>query len=391
MEIAPTFIYANPSYDYGSTRIGFIRVNLGRISPGNEIIDRTMAEAQSWPSHDSYVDIGVDWVTYLPLQYLEARGEIEANAKWELEHLDQNLQTDINALRSAAGLAANPSPIDQIKVSIPILQQLLKEQSERLEQAKQQLASLPQQNYLARTKENVVKDILKGDGENLSEVMDNEMAGLTLTHNVASLNASIQNLNARLGNFEAAKTLTFDSTLEDVMRANQINTKERVAAFVAQAGHESLNLTRVTENLNYSAAAIMNSWPNRFTPAQAQQVAYQPQQIAEIAYGGRMGNDQPGDGFKYRGRGYFQISGKAMYQSVGQALGLDLINHPELLEQQPHAGNSAGLYWSNNNFNAKADAGNFVGITQVINGGQNGAADRTSRYNAVLNALNAVK
>ena len=104
-----------------------------------------------------------------------------------------------------------------------------------------------------------------------------------------------------------------------------------------------------------------------------------------------MGNDQPGDGWRYRGQGYLQITGKENYRSLGEALGLDLINSPQLLEDPVNAARSAGHYWSSRGLNGLIDSGDFMGVTQAINGGQQGAEDRLNRYNAALNALNTLK
>lgn len=89
----------------------------------------------------------------------------------------------------------------------------------------------------------------------------------------------------------------------------KINSPVRMAAFIAQVGHESGQLTRMVENLNYSADRLRAVWPNRFDAALAAQVARKPEQIADIVYAGRMGNTLPGDGWKYRGRGLIQLTG----------------------------------------------------------------------------------
>ena len=119
----------------------------------------------------------------------------------------------------------------------------------------------------------------------------------------------------------------------------------------------------------------------------ANAAARNPEQIANIAYGKRMGNTAPGDGWEYRGRGLIQITGRANYMACGEALGLDLIAHPELLEKPQHACMSAAWFWATNALNTLADAGKFDAITQRINGGQNGAADRQALYAMALRVL----
>lgn len=181
----------------------------------------------------------------------------------------------------------------------------------------------------------------------------------------------------------------FVPALNAAMAKYQIATPARAAAFIAQVGHESAQLTAVVENLNYSAAALMKTWPSRFSAELAAACARQPEKIANIAYASRMGNGAPGsgDGWKYRGRGLIQVTGKTNYQKCGDALGLDLITNPELLEQPVNAAMSAGWFWSVNGLNALADSGSFTQITQKVNGGQNGADDRLAIYQRALKVL----
>ena len=168
----------------------------------------------------------------------------------------------------------------------------------------------------------------------------------------------------------------FVPVLNAAMSKHGIVTPARIAAFIAQVGHESGQLTRLVENLNYSADALMRTWPSRFDRVRATAAARKPEQIANIAYGGRMGNAAPGDGWKYRGRGLIYVTGKNNYAACGEALGLDLIDQPGLLEQPQHAAMSAAWFWASSGLNPLADAGDLKSITQRINGGQNGAADR---------------
>ena len=148
----------------------------------------------------------------------------------------------------------------------------------------------------------------------------------------------------------------FASALTMAMERYQINTKLRMAAFIAQVGHESGQLRYVREIWGPTA----------------QQVGYE----------GRadLGNTVKGDGSKYRGRGLIQITGRAKYAACGEALGLDLINQPELLEQPQHAAMSAAWFWSTKGLNTLADKGEFVKITRRVNGGVNGLEDRQRLY-----------
>ena len=179
----------------------------------------------------------------------------------------------------------------------------------------------------------------------------------------------------------------FVSALNTAMNHYQIVGLKRVAAFIAQIGHESGHLVRLVENLNYSADALRRIWPSRFNAELASTAARKPEQIANIAYGKRMGNTEQGDGWKYRGRGLIQITGKNNYRACGEALGLDLIAQPELLEKPQHACMSAAWFWATNGLNTLVDAGKFDAITQRINGGQNRAADRQALYAKALKVL----
>lgn len=174
---------------------------------------------------------------------------------------------------------------------------------------------------------------------------------------------------------------------------------KRIAAFIAQCGHESAQLTVLVENLNYSAQALANTWPSRYAVAPAAsprtpnelatKLARRPEAIANNAYANRNGNgpESSGDGWKYRGRGLLQVTGRANYVAAGAALALDLAQHPELLELPWNACMSAAHFWSVNGLNALADAGNTLAITRKINGGSNGLDERmslTARGLAVL-------
>ena len=179
----------------------------------------------------------------------------------------------------------------------------------------------------------------------------------------------------------------FVPVLNTAMNRYQIVGAKRIAAFIAQVGHESCQLTRLVENLNYGADALRKTWPNRFDANMASALARKPEQIANIAYANRMGNSAPGDGWKYRGRGLIQITGKSNYRACGEALDLDLIAQPELLEKPQHGSMSAAWYWATNGLNTLADSGRFDAITQRINGGQTGAADRLALYTRALKVL----
>lgn len=178
--------------------------------------------------------------------------------------------------------------------------------------------------------------------------------------------------------------------LNETFDRYQINTEKRIAMFLAQVGHESAHLTVTKENLNYGVDGLLNTFPKYFKgSAVAAQYARKPQAIASRVYAGRMGNgdEASGDGWKYRGRGLIQVTGKYNYENCGKALGLDLISNPELLESSLNAVLSAGWFWQTTSLNGYADAGDIEGATRKINGGLNGLADRKAIYSAALAVL----
>ncbi|MFN4087804.1 MAG: peptidoglycan-binding protein [Alphaproteobacteria bacterium] len=153
--------------------------------------------------------------------------------------------------------------------------------------------------------------------------------------------------------------------------------RERLHFFLAQIGHESGGLQIRSENMNYSAARMMQVWPSRFPDLAATNgLANAPEALANKVYGGRMGNDAPGDGWKYRGRGFIQITGKDGYRNVGDRAGLDLVADPDLALDPKHCLRIACAFWAWKRLNPLCDTGDFVAVTRRINGGTIGMNDR---------------
>ena len=183
--------------------------------------------------------------------------------------------------------------------------------------------------------------------------------------------------------------------LNRAMARYKINSPVRAAAFLAQIGHESAGLTVAVENLNYSAQGLANTWPKRYRSEDgapnelAHKLARKPEQIANHTYANRMGNGTPesGDGWKYRGRGFIQTTGKNNYHELGRGLGINVVAVPDLLLQPEYAALSAAYFWHANGLNELADAGRFDLITRKINGGTNGAADRNRRWDEAKRVL----
>lgn len=187
---------------------------------------------------------------------------------------------------------------------------------------------------------------------------------------------------------------TWLEPVQDCCASWDINTPPRVAYFLAQTAHESAGFRRLVENLKYSAAGLLRTWPQRFTANDAERMAYVEASIAERAYGGRMGNgpEGSGDGFLYRGRGLIQITGKANYRAIGEHLGgaADpdcLVSEPTLLEQPLWAAFASACFWDINGCSDAADAGDFERCTRIINGGLNGMEDRLNWLAVVQEAM----
>jgi putative chitinase len=156
-----------------------------------------------------------------------------------------------------------------------------------------------------------------------------------------------------------------------------ITTGLRLAHFMAQALHETGGRTILEESMNYRAERIVQVWPSRFkTVADAQPFAHNPEALANNVYADRMGNNQPGDGWRFIGRGLLQITGRESYTLYGARLGIDLIASPELAMSAQWALPIALEEWKASNCNALADADNLRGVTRAINGGYIGLSSR---------------
>lgn len=171
-----------------------------------------------------------------------------------------------------------------------------------------------------------------------------------------------------------------------------IDTPLRLSSFIAQIAHESSELTRLEENLNYSAERLVVVFPKYFPTLQdALPFNRKPQAIANKVYSGRMGNgnEVSGDGFTFRGRGPVQLTGRENYSNCGKAIKRDLIADPDLL-LHPVAGiESACWFWNSKGLNALADHGDFKTITKRINGGFIGLEDREKYYGKAKTILEA--
>ena len=183
--------------------------------------------------------------------------------------------------------------------------------------------------------------------------------------------------------------------LVNILPKYNIDTPQRVAAFLAQCAHESQNFNILEENLNYSAAGLQKTWPKRFPAKLAAELAKQPVRIAEVAYGGRMGNNQPGDGYKFRGQGIIQLTGRDNFTKFGMTLNKSAEQTVDYVATKEGAVAAAGWYWSVNNLNRWVDKNDFDGLSDAINIGRKTAAigdahgydDRKRRYDSILAVL----
>ena len=178
--------------------------------------------------------------------------------------------------------------------------------------------------------------------------------------------------------------------LSEILPEYEINTKPRVAAFLAQCAHESGGFKFLKENLNYKAASLRKVFPKYF-PDDATAAAYanKPQMIANRVYANRMGNgdEASGDGWQFCGRGLIQLTGKNNYTFFAASLGIPLDEASEYLETFEGAIQSGCFFWEQNKLNQWADAGDILTLTKRINGGTIGLEDRIKHYEHALHVL----
>lgn len=180
-------------------------------------------------------------------------------------------------------------------------------------------------------------------------------------------------------NLYKVKCEEYIDALNKVLPENNIDTPLRVSHFLAQVIHESGHFRTNVENLNYSASALKSVFKKYFpTDELANQYARQPEKIANRVYANRMGNgnEASGDGWKYRGRGLIQLTGKNNYTACKDEMKIDIVKNPDLLLVPEYALKSACWFWNKNNLNQYADKDDIKTITKRINGGENGLSDR---------------
>lgn len=175
-----------------------------------------------------------------------------------------------------------------------------------------------------------------------------------------------------------------------------VNTVLRQAMFLAQMDHES-GLKPISENLNYSESGLLKTFGKYFTPSEAKEFARKPEKIANRVYANRMGNGNEcsGDGWKYRGRGFIQTTGKNNYSYLTKVTGIDYVSNPDLLLNEADAMIAALVYWDQNNLNIHADRKDIDAVSDIINlgsrtskyGDSNGFQDRKRKYDYYIKQL----
>lgn len=177
----------------------------------------------------------------------------------------------------------------------------------------------------------------------------------------------------------------YSAALDKAFVEANISTPKRKAMFLAQVLHESRMLTTIVENLNYSEQGLVTVFGRYFDRNIAKNYARNPQKIANHVYANRMGNgsESSGDGWRYKGRGLIQLTGKENYIAAGKAIGVDLVKNPDYLTTPDGAARSAGWFWTARNLNKSADNGDIKTNTRLINGGYQGLTDRVNLYQKI--------
>jgi putative chitinase len=159
-----------------------------------------------------------------------------------------------------------------------------------------------------------------------------------------------------------------------------INTPQRMAYWLATIAHESARLSKLEEDLNYSAGRLAQIWPGRFGPGKAEprDYAHQPAKLASFVYANRMGNGPPEtfDGWTYRGRGPIQLTGRDNYSAAAAGIHADIVRFPELVIEPPVGAMTAAWFWTTHGLNELADEDDFEGAVRRVNGGLTNYEDR---------------
>ena len=243
-----------------------------------------------------------------------------------------------------------------------------------------------------QTKHGLTADGIVGDGTWAKVMNEGSSASAPTPQPIVSAPAP-QVAGLKLDKLKGHVPQVVIDSIPEVAAKFGINTPLRVAHFLAQCGHESGGFRVTQENLNYSAKGL-NGIFKKYFPTEASAAAYarQPQKIANKVYANRManGSEASGDGYKFRGRGYIQLTGRDNYTQFGKAIGVDIPSNPDLVAST-YALASAAWFWSKNGLNKLADAGAgdtaVTSITKRVNGGTIGLADRIKHFKEYYHLL----
>jgi putative chitinase len=195
---------------------------------------------------------------------------------------------------------------------------------------------------------------------------------------------------------EQLQKLKINAALADVFNETfdrwGIRTARQQAAFIGQCGHECGNFTKLEEGLSYAADRLMKIWPKRFpTMEVAQKYARNPKALANYVYANRMGNrdEASGDGWRFRGSGWLQLTGHDNFYHASKACGVDFVMNPDFVRTPKYAAMTAGWFWATHNCNELAERGDNLALTKKINGGTIGLDDRIHHTNLALAQFDA--
>ncbi len=203
----------------------------------------------------------------------------------------------------------------------------------------------------------------------------------TRTFSFSNLEASFDRVRSFVGDFAESYSPQLLPILNDILTDYGINKNpKRFCHFMAQIGHESAHFTTLEENLWYSSSGLWRVFRKYFdSPEHAAQYARQPERIANRVYANRMGNgpEESGDGYRYRGRGFIQLTGRDNYRRIGQRIELDLEGDPDMIRRDVAVAVLVSAdYWDSRNLNKAADVDDIEAVTRGVNGGYNGLEDR---------------
>jgi putative chitinase len=222
---------------------------------------------------------------------------------------------------------------------------------------------------------------------------NNNQSSNTTSNNVVIMSSYIisnADLQKLFPNLSADKISNFVKSLNVFMPKYGLTTVEQWIMFLSQTAYESANYSAIEENLNYSANALLATWPSRFTTITSIQCARQPEKIANLVYANRLGNgnEASGDGWKYRGRGLIQLTGKANYQAFSNDINQSLDDCVVYMSSYDGAVECSCWYWKENNLGQYTNYSDVEKVTKIINGGTLGLAQRQQNWTAFNKILN---